>query len=93
MPDIEPSACGGMDTILNEDWASLSSAGSFPQAVEEFLENFGWDGMAAAAVKINLSKQRSGHEYQARARREVAERSYHLPNEEVLAKTEKNNGK
>ena len=59
MPDIEMAVFAGTDAILNEEWATLTTAGPGQQAVEEFLESFGWDQKAAGVVNIKLSPDNS----------------------------------
>ena len=55
MPDIELGAFTGKEDVLNEEWATLTTAGPGQQAVEEFLESFGWDQKAAGVVNVKLS--------------------------------------
>lgn len=55
MSEIEGQAFAGREAILNEEWATLTTAGPGQAAVEEFLESFGWDQKAAGAVHIRLS--------------------------------------
>jgi hypothetical protein len=60
MPEIDKTLFAGKEPISAEEWATLTTTGMGQQAVEDFLEGFGWDQKAAGTVGLRLTPDNTG---------------------------------